>query len=321
MSARFPFTSFPRGWFTVAWSDEVPPGRLVSLRYFGQELVLFRTEDGEAHLLEAHCPHLGGHLGHSAKGPRVVKDCVECPFHGWRFSGDGECVGVPYAQRIPPRARIEAWPVCEKNGVILTYYDPAGKPPTWEIPDVPEHGAPDWSGEARLSWTVRSHIQELVENAVDGPHFLSVHKLCEANVWDVVPEGTTLKMQGLVRMSKDAPGGTLQWRFDGISFGVVRYQAGSSFQNLQLLMYTPIDEEQVHVRFTTILKKLPTGEATQKALSATNAETKRLFEQDIPIWEGKRYQAHPVLCPEDGQLMKYRQWAQQFYRGEGARPS
>lgn len=136
----------------------------------------------------------------------------------------------------------------------------------------------------------------------DGPHFLSVHNLSEAHVWDVAPEGT------------------LRWRFDGLSFGVVRYRAGSRFQNLQLLMYTPIDEERVHVRFTTIIKKLASAEATDQALKATNAETKRLFEQDIPIWEGQRYQPHPVLCPEDGQLMKYRQWARQFYRTERERP-
>jgi 3-Ketosteroid 9alpha-hydroxylase C-terminal domain/Rieske [2Fe-2S] domain len=35
---------------------------------------------------EAHCKHLGAQIGH---GGTVVGDCVECPFHGWRWGPDG----------------------------------------------------------------------------------------------------------------------------------------------------------------------------------------------------------------------------------------
>lgn len=63
----------------------------------GLDLVAFRTEDGVAHVFDAYCPHLGAHLGVMG---RVVGDCIECPFHGWRFSGkDGACTHVPYAKK------------------------------------------------------------------------------------------------------------------------------------------------------------------------------------------------------------------------------
>ena len=81
---RYPFPPFPDGWFQVGYSDELAPGQVVPLKYFGRELVLYRGEDGVAHLLDAHCPHLGAHLGH---GGRVVGADIECPFHAWKFSG------------------------------------------------------------------------------------------------------------------------------------------------------------------------------------------------------------------------------------------
>ena len=49
--SRFPFTHFPKGWFTVAWSSELAAGDVRPLRYFGKDLVLFRTESGEARVL------------------------------------------------------------------------------------------------------------------------------------------------------------------------------------------------------------------------------------------------------------------------------
>lgn len=57
----------------------------------------FRTQDGVAHVMDAYCPHLGANLGVMG---RVVGDCIECPFHGWRFRGkDGVCTHVPYASK------------------------------------------------------------------------------------------------------------------------------------------------------------------------------------------------------------------------------
>ncbi|NRA09648.1 MAG: Rieske 2Fe-2S domain-containing protein, partial [Myxococcales bacterium] len=86
---RYPFTSTPDGWYHVAASEEVEAGQVRSLRFFGRDLVLFRTESGEAIVLDAHCPHLGAHLGH---GGQVVGESIRCPFHAWRFGSDGRCV-------------------------------------------------------------------------------------------------------------------------------------------------------------------------------------------------------------------------------------
>ena len=58
---RYPFPAYPNGWFRVAYSADLAVGDLRALHYFGRDLVLFRGEDGRAHVLDAHCAHLGAH--------------------------------------------------------------------------------------------------------------------------------------------------------------------------------------------------------------------------------------------------------------------
>jgi nitrite reductase/ring-hydroxylating ferredoxin subunit len=97
---RFPFP-IPNGWFIVAASDEVAPGDVVPLYYFGRDLVLFRGADGTPFVLDAYCPHLGAHL---AAGGQVEDGCIRCPFHGWKFAGEtGRCVEVPYDENQAAR--------------------------------------------------------------------------------------------------------------------------------------------------------------------------------------------------------------------------
>lgn len=65
--------------------------------FSGQQVAVFRGQDGKAYVVDAYCPHLGANL---AVGGRVVGGCIECPFHGWQFRGqDGKCVKIPYADK------------------------------------------------------------------------------------------------------------------------------------------------------------------------------------------------------------------------------
>ena len=113
-------TQYPRGWFVVAFSEEIPKLGVKALEYFGEQLVAFRGEDGEVRVLDAYCAHMGANL---AAGGKVVDNSIECPFHAWRYCGTGECVEIPYAKKIPPKARQRAWTVREVNGVVLVWHD------------------------------------------------------------------------------------------------------------------------------------------------------------------------------------------------------
>lgn len=88
-------------WYVLALSDEVA-AEPVGVRALGHDFVLFRDGEGEVHCLSDICVHKGGSL---CRG-RVVDGAVECPYHGWRYNGAGDCVEIPSLGadgRIPAR--------------------------------------------------------------------------------------------------------------------------------------------------------------------------------------------------------------------------
>ncbi len=307
----FPFP-LPNGWFAVAWSEDVPSGAVQPIRCFGQELVLARTHDGVARVFDAHCPHLGAHLGH---GGAVVENTLRCPFHAWRFDGSGRCVEIPYAKKIPSRARLRPWTVCERNGRILVWRHARGEPPRWEIPELPEFGSPDWTPFERREWIVRSRNQEMAENTVDQAHFRYVHGTNTVAETEFRTEGPILRVvsKSKVATPRGEASGVIEICAFGFGFGWTRFRG--VVETLVLTSGTPIDDERVHMRLGLSVRKLGSADATQGVGRAFLAEIERQFAQDIPIWENKVFLERPNLCDGDGPIGELRRWARQFYDG------
>ena len=318
MARGFPHSPYPNGWFRVADSDELEAGQVRAIEYFGRRLVLFRGESGGAHVLDAYCAHLGAHLG---IGGAVVGDSIRCPFHAWRYDGDGSCVEVPYAEKIPPKARVRSWKVCEKNGLIMVWHHAEDKPPSYELPDVPELRSPEWSEPQRVSFKVKAHCQEMAENVVDDAHFKFVHGT------NTMPTSTA-KIDGhvfrVVSISKVAtPRGEQEGRIEiashGLGFGLTRFTG--VVDTIIVISGAPIDAEYSETTLRFMVKKLSDRKATEGVGRAFIAEIERQFSQDIPIWENKIHLTRPVLCDRDGPIPLLRKWARQFYSepagGEG----
>jgi 3-ketosteroid 9alpha-monooxygenase subunit A len=165
-------SAFATGWYLVAWSAELGASAVVPLRYFGRDFVLYRSDDGRPALLDAHCPHLGAHLGH---GGRVEGDQIVCPFHAWRYAPSGRCVSVPYSPKIPPRAAVRAYPVREHSGMILGYFGPEDSTPDYEVPALEELSDAAWTPLEKAQLEIRTQPREVIENIADRAHFLPVH--------------------------------------------------------------------------------------------------------------------------------------------------
>jgi phenylpropionate dioxygenase-like ring-hydroxylating dioxygenase large terminal subunit len=310
MAENFPHP-LPSGWFAVRYADELEPGKVEPLHFFARDLVAFRGEDGRAHVLNAHCPHLGAHLGH---GGEVVGNAIRCPFHAWEFDGSsGDCVAVPYAKRIPPRARVTCWPTCERNGLVLVWYHPEGKPPSWEVPEIPEATSPDWSEPERFEWTVRTQPQEITENAADSAHFRYVHGTLNVPQTEARFDGAIRNSLNKIRMK--TPRGEVDGAVKSSAYGLglvsVRYKG--ICETLQIGSVTPIDSERVVIRKAfsqqRVDGKSPEGGVAAGILRNVVGQ----LEQDIPIWENKVYYEKPLLCDGDGPIAPFRRWAQQFY--------
>lgn len=65
---------YPNGWYKVCDSDTLQKGQTRNFEILGQNLVLFRGENGEASILDAYCPHLGANMGVTGS---VKGNCIE----------------------------------------------------------------------------------------------------------------------------------------------------------------------------------------------------------------------------------------------------
>jgi len=311
-SYRYPFTPYPNGWFHVARSEEVPAGEIRPLQFFGRELIVFRGSDGAAHVTDAHCPHLGAHLG---VGGKVVGNSVACPFHGWRFDGNGECVEIPYCAKIPARARLRSWPVCERNGQILVYFDAQGRVPAFEVPELDDYESAAWSRLLHFRWRIRVHIQEVAENALDLPHFEKVHaygSIPRLERFEIAGDTFTIDLDS-TRAGMQFVGPT-KMRITYHGLGVVVSRIRTRLVELYVILTTtPIDREHVDLRIAVKFRKTRNPLRNFVMRRALAREIAADFSSDIPVWESKKYFARPVLCGGDGPIMRIRRWAGRFY--------
>jgi len=305
----------PDGWFALAFSDELAAGQLRAVRAFATDLVLYRGEDGRAHVLDAFCAHMGAHLG---IGGRVEGDAIRCPFHAWLWDGEGRCVEVPYAKKIPARARMRSWPVREQSNLVMVWRSAAGDGPRFDVPDVPELGSEAWLPPERREWIVRSCPQEMAENTVDEAHFRYVHGThAVAETERFAADGAVFRVVSRNRVGtpRGEQAGRIEIEAHGLGYGTTRF---SGIADLLLVTAgTPIDGDHVHMRLQLSVRRLADADATRGVGRAFLAEIERQFAQDIPIWENKIHLERPLLCHGDGPIGALRRWARQFYSAPG----
>ena len=326
-SERYPWSVFPSGWYAVAYSHELPRGGVLARHYFGRELAVFRTASGQAGVLDALCPHMGAHLGH---GSRVDGEALRCSMHGFRYDAAGTCVSTPYAPKVPPAARAGAFPVRERNGAVLVWYDAADRPPTWEVPEIDVGG---FAPALHRCMTLRAHPQETTENAVDFGHLSEVHGYQDVEVQrELRLDGPSLSVRyGMTRPSPFGRARTLRAEFDisahglGCSFVEVRVD-GSGLHTHHFVFMTPIDGDRSDMRASMHMDRALRPGRVHWALGlvprrvAFPLVARLTFEgflgdigQDTRIWEHKRYVDPPALAQGDGPVGRYRHWARQFY--------
>ncbi|GAA3483156.1 MULTISPECIES: Rieske 2Fe-2S domain-containing protein [Streptomyces] len=324
IEAGRPPARFARGWHCLGLADGFKDGKPHEIEAFGTKLVVFQGQgDGQLHVLNAYCPHMGGNL---ARGT-VKGDAVACPFHDWRWSGNGRCADIPYARRVPPRARTRSWTTLEENKQLFVWHDPQGNPPPPEvtIPRIEGAFSDEWS---EWTWkTVRvegSNCREIVDNVVDMAHFFYVHYSLPTYFKNVFEGHVATQYQETVPR-EDYNLGTLSTtlRSDASYFGpsyMIDYLFSPVAEGVEMEMalincHYPIDENSFMLQYGAIVKKLP-GMSDEEAAEAARLTSEGLavgFEQDIEIWRNKSRIDNPLLCEEDGPVYQLRRWYEQFY--------
>ncbi|HKT16244.1 MAG TPA: Rieske 2Fe-2S domain-containing protein [Allosphingosinicella sp.] len=120
-----------RYWQPIALSSEATTIPM-QIRRFGEDLVLFRNQKGEAGLLAARCIHRGTTLFYG----KVEEDGIRCCYHGWKFSPQGEVLDQPCEPdggRNRHKLRQPWYPVVEQYGAVWTYMGPPDRQPLFPI--------------------------------------------------------------------------------------------------------------------------------------------------------------------------------------------
>jgi phenylpropionate dioxygenase-like ring-hydroxylating dioxygenase large terminal subunit/putative sterol carrier protein len=321
MTQRYPLTRTPDGWYCIVRSDELAAGEVKAVSCLNRELVVFRTESGQAAVLDAYCPHLGAHLG---VGGCVEGENVVCPFHRWTYGTDGHCTSIPYAKKVPMRAQIRSYTVREKNGLVMIWLHHQMAEPWYEIPTFPREG---WSKQLWGDLFLDAHIIEFADNGVDIAHFPPIHNSERGGATVYEKKGSCFRFQlrtGYPGEGIGVPGRRVlvdtEWWFHGLGIYYGEHTAQGFGTRLQhTFSFTPLPNNRTHVRIgvaadlTTVQPEL-IDMVVQKGLEISR---NNLLE-DAPIWANKRYVARPVLSEGDGPLGAMRLWIRQFFPELGA---
>ena len=112
-----PDVSPERRWFPVCRGEEAVPRHIVHTALLGQELAVWRADDGTVNAWENRCPHRGVRLSVGTN----LGDRLKCRYHGWTYaSGSGQCVERPAhpGEKPPSLVRARRFPCAEAGGYV-----------------------------------------------------------------------------------------------------------------------------------------------------------------------------------------------------------
>jgi len=160
-------------WYPICTSEELTAEEPKLVELLGVRLAAFRNSNGEPQVIADTCVHRGGSLSHG----KLNGDSVVCPYHGWEFDGSGACTKLPQAKdgKAPKRAKVDAYPVYEKYGVIFAFLGDAPEAERPPLPVVEEWEKEGWRVCDPIVFEIDAYYERSMENGMDPLHNEFVH--------------------------------------------------------------------------------------------------------------------------------------------------
>ncbi len=178
------------GWYAICSAQTLKPGELYHFSMFNEPLVLYKDKNSTARCIKDLCPHRGASFINGV----LRNGELTCPYHGGRFSSEGECLNLDritcqhivdskynnYAKKI----HLFQYPCIEKDDYIFIYYTGNAKTNLndFEINDSLEDSRTDSYGfnskscayeevyvDFKCDWT------RIIENHLDILHIFWIH--------------------------------------------------------------------------------------------------------------------------------------------------
>ncbi len=158
-------------WHPVCDSHDVQESP-VPVTLLNTGLVLWRNDEAVLQCLYDQCPHRGAKLSLGA----VCQGQLQCPYHGWRFDGEGVCHLVPSMVSFKPGPAQQARAVAVKEhmGLVWVCLDSESA----KLTQLPAFTAEQNSRLRKLNagpYEVTTSAPRIIENFLDIAHFSFVH--------------------------------------------------------------------------------------------------------------------------------------------------
>ena len=316
---------FARGWHCLGLADTFRDGKPHSVDAFGTKLVVWADSEGRLNVLDGFCRHMGGDLTQGT----VKGDEIACPFHDWRWGGDGKCKAIPYAKRIPLRARTRTWTAMEENRQLFVWHDAEGNGPIEDqmIPRIEAAFTGEWT-----DWTwetldiPNAHAREIIDNVVDMAHFFYIHYAYPKyfkNVFEGHIASQYMHSTGRPDMAGQGYGDEdLLLKSEASYFGpsyminpLTTTYKGFEIEVILVNCHYPTSNSSFRLQYGLMVKKIEglSDEDNEKIGRKYSKLFGEGFLQDVEIWKNKSPIQNPLLCEEDGPVYQLRRWYEQFY--------
>ncbi|HXV81348.1 MAG TPA: Rieske 2Fe-2S domain-containing protein, partial [Candidatus Binatia bacterium] len=176
-----------RFWHVIAAAAELTGAKTKKrVRVLGEDLVLFRNQNGNYGLVGEHCSHRGASLYYGF----VEEDGIRCPYHGWKYDLCGKCIEQPFENPtagFKDKIHHPAYPVVKLAGLLFAYMGPPEKKPALPKWDILVRQ--DGMRKIDVCEVLHCNWLQAMENSVDPTHtyYLHSHTLKLKGAKDFVP--------------------------------------------------------------------------------------------------------------------------------------
>jgi len=312
-------------WYPICTSAELQAAEPLAAQVLGLRLVAFRDTEGMPHVLANTCAHRGGAL---ASG--TIKDgCIVCPYHGWRFSGDGKCQLIPSFEegsKIPARAKVDSYPVQEKYGIVFAFLGDLPeeeRPPLYEIDEYEDE---DWRDHELILLDINCYYERSMENGVDFAHNEFVHPI-QASPRPIpgtinypeLPWGSGITCKMTEMGTKPEHNGPMESDPNVLNAGswhhgpntlITWITFGEKRALHQYMFEAPVDKDHTKV-FLVNLRNFMLEPEHDEYIREANL---RVTIEDIDVLEGlypirtPESRTQEILTPSDKSIARYRDW-------------
>ena len=157
-------------WYVASWIQDLETDKPFSIDILGEPIVIWKDSDGTLAALEDRCVH---RLAPLSLG-RCEGAQLRCMYHGFVYEKSGQVTQIPGQDKIPPTAKVRAYPVVEKHSWVWVWMGDPAQADEALIPPAVGFDNPDFIlGRGHLDYVAEARL--ISDNLCDFSHLTFVH--------------------------------------------------------------------------------------------------------------------------------------------------